>query len=214
MDVYIFISKNLGYIQYFILNLCRNIIEMTEEIEKILHQTEEQMKKAIGHLELEILKVRAGKASPQMLDGIMVEYYGAPTPISQVANISIVDARTITIQPWEKNMLAPIDRAILGANIGLTPQNDGVMIKLYLPPLTEERRREFVKKVMSEGEHAKVAIRNIRRDHMEAIKKLQKDGMSEDLAKDAEGKIQAMTDKKITETDYHCSIKEKELMTV
>mgnify|MGYP000917415791 FL=1 len=187
---------------------------MTEEIEKILKQTDDQMKKAIAHLEIEILKVRAGKASPQMLDGIMVEYYGAPTPISQVANVSIVDARTITIQPWEKNMLAPIDRAILAANIGLTPQNDGVMIKLYLPPLTEERRREFVKKVMSEGEHAKVAIRNIRRDHMEAIKKLQKDGMSEDLAKDAEGKIQAMTDKKITETDYHCSIKEKELMTV
>ena len=187
---------------------------MTEEIEKILKQTDDQMKKAIAHLEIEILKVRAGKASPQMLDGIMVEYYGAPTPISQVANVSIVDARTITIQPWEKNMLAPIDRAILAANIGLTPQKDGVMIKLYLPPLTEERRREFVKKVMSEGEHAKVAIRNIRRDHMEAIKKLQKDGMSEDLAKDAEGKIQAMTDKKITETDYHCSIKEKELMTV
>ena len=187
---------------------------MTEEREKILKQTDDQMKKAIAHLEIEILKVRAGKASPQMLDGIMVEYYGAPTPISQVANVSIVDARTITIQPWEKNMLAPIDRAILAANIGLTPQNDGVMIKLYLPPLTEERRREFVKKVMSEGEHAKVAIRNIRRDHMEAIKKLQKDGMSEDLAKDAEGKIQAMTDKKITETDYHCSIKEKELMTV
>ncbi|MBK7691051.1 MAG: ribosome recycling factor [Bacteroidetes bacterium] len=187
---------------------------MTEEIEKILKQTDDQMKKAIAHLEIEILKVRAGKASPQMLDGIMVEYYGAPTPISQVANVSIVDARTITIQPWEKNMLAPIDRAILAANIGLTPQNDGVMIKLYLPPLTEERRREFVKKVMSEGEHAKVAIRNIRRDHMEAIKKLQKDGMSEDLAKDAEGKIQAMTDKKIVETDYHCSIKEKELMTV
>jgi ribosome recycling factor len=187
---------------------------MTAEIEKILNQTEEHMKKAIAHLEIEILKVRAGKASPQMLDGINTEYYGAPTPISQVANISIIDARSITIQPWEKNMLAPIERAIMAANIGITPQNDGVIIKLYLPPLTEERRKEFVKKVMAEGEHAKVAIRNIRRDNMEAIKKLQKDGMSEDLAKDAEARIQAMTDKKILETDHHCSVKEKELMTV
>lgn len=187
---------------------------MTAEIEKILNQTEEHMKKAIAHLEVEILKVRAGKASPQMLDGITTEYYGAPTPISQVANISIIDARSITIQPWEKNMLAPIERAIMAANIGITPQNDGVIIKLYLPPLTEERRKEFVKKVMAEGEHAKVAIRNIRRDNMEAIKKLQKDGMSEDLAKDAEARIQAMTDKKILETDHHCSVKEKELMTV
>ncbi len=149
-----------------------------------------------------------------MLDGIMVEYYGSPTPISQVSNITIVDARTITIQPWEKNMLAPIERAIMAANIGITPQNDGVLIKLYLPPLTEERRKEFVKKVMAEGEHAKVAIRNIRRDSIEAVRKLQKEGMSEDLAKDAENSIQQMTDKKISETEHHCSAKEKELMTV
>jgi ribosome recycling factor len=187
---------------------------MTAEIEKILSHTDDSMKKAISHLEAELLKVRAGKASPQMLDGILTEYYGAPTPISQVSNISIVDARTITIQPWEKNMLAPIERAIMAANIGITPQNDGVIIKLYLPPLTEERRKEFVKKVMAEGEHAKVAIRNIRRDSIEAVRKLQKDGMSEDLAKDAESRIQIMTDKKIVETDHHCAAKEKELMTV
>ncbi len=184
------------------------------DLEKILSHAEDHMKKAIAHLEAELLKVRAGKASPQMLDGITAEYYGAPTPLSQISNITIVDARTITVQPWEKNMLAPIERAIMAANIGLTPQNDGVIIKMYLPPLTEERRKEFVRKVMAEGEHAKVAIRNIRRDSMEAIKKLQKDGLSEDLAKDAEATIQQMTDKKISETDHHCSNKEKELMTV
>lgn len=187
---------------------------MTEDIEKILSYTADSMTKAISHLEAEILKIRAGKATPQMLDGIHVEYYGSPTPLAQVANVSVIDARTITVQPWEKNMLAPIERAIMAANIGITPQNDGVIIKLYLPPLTEERRKEFVKKVMAEGEHAKVAIRNIRRDNMEAVKKLQKDGMSEDMAKEAEIKIQAMTDKKIIETDNHCSNKEKELMTV
>lgn len=187
---------------------------MTEEIEKILSHTLDSMKKAILHLEAEVIKIRAGKATPQMLDGINVEYYGAPTPISQASNITVVDARTITVQPWEKNMLAPIERSIMAANIGINPQNDGVMIKLYLPPLTEERRKEFVKKVMAEGETAKIAIRNIRRDNMEAIKKLQKDGMSEDLAKDAESKIQAMTDKKIIEADQHCAAKEKELMTV
>lgn len=172
------------------------------------------MVKAINHLEDEILKVRAGKASPQMLDGLTVEYYGAPTPIAQVANISVVDARTITIQPWEKNMLAPIERSIMAGNIGITPQNDGVIIKLFLPPLTEERRKEFVKKVMAEGEHGKVAVRNIRRDAMEQVRKLQKDGLSEDLAKEAEGRIQVMTDKKIVEIDHHCAAKEKELLTV
>lgn len=187
---------------------------MTEDIEKIINQATDLMSKSINHLEAEILKIRAGKATPQMLDGIMVEYYGSPVPISQVANISIVDARTISIQPWEKNMLAPIERSIMAANIGITPQNDGVLIKLYLPPLTEERRKEFVKKVMNEGEFAKVSVRNIRRDKMEAIKKMQKDGMSEDLAKDAENRIQAMTDKKIAEIDHHCAVKEKELMTV
>ena len=183
-------------------------------LEEIMDHSADYMSKAIVHLEGEVLKIRAGKATPQMLDGLVVEYYGSPTPIAQVANITSVDARTLTIQPWEKNMLAPIERSIMAANIGVTPQNDGVMIKLFLPPLTEERRKEFVKKVMAEGEHAKVAVRNIRRDAMEGIKKLQKDGLSEDEAKVAEARVQAMTDKKMIEIDNHCAAKEKELMTV
>jgi ribosome recycling factor len=187
---------------------------MQEDLDKILDHTAEHMSKAISHLEVELLKVRAGKATPQMFDGLTVDYYGAPTPIAQVANISVVDARTLTIAPWEKNMVAPVERSIMAANLGVTPQNDGVIIKIFLPPLTEERRKEFVKKVMAEGEHAKVAIRNIRRDGMEGIKKLQKDGLSEDAAKEAEARIQVLTDKKIAEIDHHCQAKEKELMTV
>ncbi len=184
------------------------------DLESIVKATGENMAKAIQHLEAEILKIRAGRATPQMLDGLTVEYYGNPTPIAQAANIAVVDARTLTIQPWEKNMLGPIEKSILQGNIGITPQNDGVIIKLFLPPLTEDRRKEFVRKVMSEGEHAKIAIRNIRRDGMEAIKKLQKDGASEDECKGTETRIQGLTDKKIEEVDHHCAVKEKELMTV
>src|SRR4029077_7129481 len=128
------------------------------------------------HLEAELIKIRAGKANPQMLDGIVVDYYGSPMPINQVANIRIVDARTLSVQPWEKNMLQPIERAIIAANIGINPQNDGTNIRLFLPPLTEERRKELVKRCNGEGEHAKVSIRSIRRDAIEHIKKLQKDG--------------------------------------
>ena len=187
---------------------------MTEEINFILDSTKESMESSIAHLEKEFLNIRAGKASPQMLGGVFVDYYGSQTPLSQVANISVPDARTITVTPWEKSMLAPIERAIFEANLGMTPQNDGTLIRLYLPPLTEERRREFVKRVMAEGETAKIAIRNIRRDGMEDIKKLQKDGLSEDLAKESEARVQVITDKKITEVDVHCAAKEKELMTV
>lgn len=187
---------------------------MSEAKDTLLKQTGDNMNKAIAHFESEILKIRAGKASPQMLDGLTVEYYGAPTPLSQVANITAVDARTLTIQPWEKNMIGPIERSILQANLGVTPQNDGIIIKLFLPPLTEERRKEFVKKVMAEGEQAKIAVRNIRRDGMETVKKLQKDGLSEDEVKDLETRIQALTDKKIVEIDGHTATKEKELMTV
>lgn len=187
---------------------------MQEELEKIVANAQEHMAKGISHLEAELIKIRAGKASPQMLDGLVVEYYGSPTPISQVANINVIDARTLGITPWEKTMVAPIERSIMAANLGVTPQNDGVVIKLFMPPLTEERRREFVKRVMGEGEQAKVAIRNIRRDAMEQIKKLQKDGLSEDAAKEGENRVQGITDKKIIEVDHHCSLKEKELMTV
>jgi ribosome recycling factor len=187
---------------------------MQEEVDLIIDDATDSMKKAIQHLENELQKIRAGKVSPNMVDGIMIEYYGAPTPINQVANVTVQDARTLTIQPWEKNMLGLIDRAILGANIGVTPQNDGVQIRLFMPPLTEERRKELVKKASAEGEHAKVAIRNIRRDGIEQIKKLQKDGLSEDASKDAEAAIQDTTDKHIAFVEKHLSAKEKEMMTI
>lgn len=187
---------------------------MSDELMLILADTEDGMKKAINHLEAELVKIRAGKASPNMLDGINVEYYGAPTPIAQVANVNVLDTRTISIQPWEKNMLQAIERAIMQANIGITPQNDGNQIRLFMPPLTEERRKELFKKASGEGEQSKVAIRNIRRDAIEQVKKLQKDGLSEDAAKDAEAEIQELTDKFIILVDKHLAAKEKEMMTV
>ena len=187
---------------------------MPDTPDKIIAQTEDAMKKAINHLETELVKVRAGKANPTMLDGIVVDYYGNPTPINQIGNISVLDVRTLSIQPWEKNMLQPIEKAIMASNIGITPQNDGANIRLFLPPLTEERRRELVKRANGEGEHSKVAIRNIRRDNIESIKKLQKDGLSEDAGKDAEKEIQAITDKYIGLVDKHLAQKEKEIMSV
>ena len=159
---------------------------MTEDLNAVLEEAKASMKKAIEHFESELTKIRAGKATPTMLDGIVVDYYGTPTPIGQVGNISAMDARTLTIQPWEKNMLQPIERSIIAANIGINPQNDGNLIRLFLPPLTEERRKELVKRSNGEGEQAKIAVRNIRRDAIEQIKKLQKDGLSEDAAKDGE----------------------------
>ncbi|MBX3256979.1 MAG: ribosome recycling factor [Chitinophagaceae bacterium] len=187
---------------------------MSEDVSLIMDVSEDSMKKAISHLEAELTKIRAGRANPQMLDGLVVDYYGSPTPINQVGNISVVDARTLTIQPWEKNMLQPVERSIIAANIGVTPQNDGVIIRIFLPPLTEERRKELVKKVHSEGEHSKIAIRNIRRDAIEDIKKLQKNGLSEDAGKDAEKDIQLLTDKFIALVDKHLASKEKEIMAV
>lgn len=187
---------------------------MSEELSMILDDARESMQKGIAHLEAELVKIRAGKASPAMLDGINVDYYGAPTPINQVANVTILDARTVSIQPWEKNMLAPIERSIMAANIGITPQNDGNQIRLFMPPLTEERRKELFKKASAEGEQSKVAIRNIRRDAIEQVKKLQKDGLSEDEAKDAETSIQELTDKYIVLVDKHLAAKEKEMMSV
>lgn len=172
------------------------------------------MTKAIGHLEAELVKIRAGRANPNMFDGLTVDYYGNPTPLNQVGNISVMDARTLTIQPWEKNMLQPIERSIIAANLGVTPQNDGTIIRIFLPPLTEERRKEIVKRVQHEGEHSKVAIRNIRRDAIEHIKKLKKDGLSEDAAKDGEDEIQELTDKHISLVDKHLASKEKEIMSV
>jgi ribosome recycling factor len=187
---------------------------MAEDVASIITDTQDHMKKAINHLESELVKIRAGKANPQMLDGIVVDYYGSPMPISQVANISVMDARTLSIQPWEKNMLQPIERAIIAANIGINPQNDGALIRLFLPPLTEERRKELVKRCQGEGEHSKVAIRNIRRDAIEHIKRLQKNGLSEDAAKDAESDVQGVTDKFISAVETHLASKEKEIMSV
>ena len=185
-----------------------------DDIKSIQQHAEEHMKKAIDHLEIELIKIRAGKANPQMIDGITVDYYGSPMPLNQVSNVSVMDARTLSIQPWEKNMLQPIERAIIAANIGINPQNDGNIIRLFLPPLTEERRKELVKKCHGEGEHSKVAIRNIRRDAIEHIKKLQKNGLSEDATKDAEAIVQAITDKFIAAVDKHLASKEKEIMSV
>ena len=184
------------------------------DLGQIKKDTEVNMERAINHLETELTKIRAGKANPTMLDGIMVDYYGNATPINQVGNISVLDARTLTIQPWEKNMLQPIERSIIASNIGINPQNDGNIIRLFLPPLTEERRKELVKRSNVEGEHAKVSIRNIRRDAIEQIKKLQKDGLSEDVASDAEDEIQEMTNKYIGFIEKHLSAKEKEIMAV
>jgi len=149
-----------------------------------------------------------------MFDGLTVDYYGAPNGIAKVANISVADARTLTIQPWEKNMLQLIERSIIAANIGVTPQNDGSIIRIFLPPMTEERRKEIVKRVQNEGEQSKVAIRNIRRDAIEQVKKMQKNGLSEDIATDAEKEIQEMTNKFIALIEKHLAAKEKEIMSV
>ena len=172
------------------------------------------MGKAIHHLTIEMAKIRAGKANTAVLDGIKVDYYGNSTPLNQVAGLSTSDARTMVIQPWEKSMLQPIEKAIIIANLGLTPSNDGTVIRIHVPPLTEERRRELVKRTRNEGETAKVAVRNIRRDAKEAIKKLQKEGVPEDMVKEGGTRVQQVTDKQIARIDELLVVKEKEIMTV
>jgi ribosome recycling factor len=184
------------------------------EVDKIVEHCKSNMHKALEHLATEHVKIRAGKASADMLDGIMVEYYGMPTAISSVASISNLDARTLTISPFEKNMLGLIEKAIMQSNIGVTPSNDGILIKIFMPPLSEERRKEFVKKAHAEGEVAKIAIRNIRRDGIEHVKKAQKDGLSEDQSKSLETNVQQVTDKCIAQVDSICAAKEKDLLTV
>ena len=184
------------------------------EVKQIIDHMQDHMQKAINHLEAELVKIRAGKATPSMLDGIMVDYYGSMTPLNQVANINTPEARTIVIQPWEKAMIKPIEKGIIDATLGLTPANDGIMIRINVPPLSEERRRDLVKRAKAEGEHAKVGIRNLRRDANENIKKAQKAGLPEDLAKDAETKTQKITDDYIVKVDKHLEAKEKEIMTV
>ncbi|MFN4233697.1 MAG: ribosome recycling factor [Bacteroidia bacterium] len=187
---------------------------MNQEIQNILNEAKEKMNKAVVHLEAELIKVRAGKANPQMLDGIYIDYYGVNTPLNGVGTINTPDARTLVIQPWEKNMLQPIEKAILASNIGLTPQNDGTIIRINIPPLTEERRKDLVKQAKAHAEHAKVGVRNARKEANDDVKKLQKNGLPEDLAKDAENKIQQITDQFIAKIDEHLAKKEKEIMTV
>jgi ribosome recycling factor len=187
---------------------------MSVELQNVQTETESLMRKAINHLESELVKIRAGKANPTMLDGLMVDYYGSMMPISQVGNITVLDARTLSIQPWEKNMLQPIERSIIAGNIGINPQNDGINIRLFLPPLTEERRKELVKRCNVEGENGKISIRNIRRDAIEQVKKLQKEGVSEDITKDAEAILQDMTNRFISLIEKHLQAKEKEIMAV
>ncbi|MBL7929554.1 MAG: ribosome recycling factor [Bacteroidia bacterium] len=187
---------------------------MSDEVKKIMSHLEEHAQKAIVHLEHELAKVRAGKANPQILESIHVDYYGTSTPLFQVANVNTPDARTLVIQPWEKSMLQVIEKAIQAANLGFNPQNDGTIIRINIPPLTEERRKELVKKTKQEGEHAKVGIRNMRREALESIKKQQKAGLPEDVAKDAEHKVQHTIDEYIKKVDKHLEAKEKEIMTV
>ncbi|GAA4516677.1 ribosome recycling factor [Sphingobacterium thermophilum] len=187
---------------------------MNELISMELDDCKEKMTKAVAHTESELTKIRAGKATPSMLDGISVDYYGSSTPLSQVSNINTTDARTLVIQPWEKSMLSVIEKAIIDSNIGLNPQNDGMVIRLIVPPLTEERRRDLVKKAKEEAEKGRVAVRNIRKEANEAIKKLKSEGVSEDEIKSGEAEVQKLTDKFIAQVDQLAEAKEKDIMTI
>lgn len=187
---------------------------MTEEVTLILDIAQEKMAKACEHLNDALLGIRAGKASPNALKGVMIDYYGTMSPITQVASVTVPDAKTILIQPWEKNMIPVIEKAILVSNIGLTPSNNGEHIRLSIPALTEDRRRELVKQVKGEGETARVSIRNSRREAVEGFKTAQKDGMPEDMAKDGEAEAQKLTDRYNKVIDEALGEKEKEIMTV
>lgn len=183
-----------------------------EEINFILDSTRESMEKSINHLELAFSKIRAGKATPQMLDSVIIDYYGSPTPLHQASNINTPDAKTISVQPWDKSMLELMEKAILDSNLGFTPNNNGEMIIINVPPLTEERRFSLVKQLKSELENAKVSIRSSRKDSNDYLKKLE--GLSEDIIKDAESEIQRVTDEFSKKVDVLFSKKESEIMTV
>jgi ribosome recycling factor len=187
---------------------------MQEEVDFVLEHTEERMKAAIAHLEKELLHIRAGKAAPAMLDGVMVDYYGSMTPLSKIANVSTPDARTVAIQPWEKSIIPAIEKAILNANLGFNPSNNGEIIRINVPVLTEERRRILVKQASQEGEIAKVSIRTVRKEANESLKKLQKDGLSEDLEKDAESIVQRRTNDYGIKIENLVKAKEKDIMTI
>lgn len=187
---------------------------MSEEVQLYMDDAQDKMNKALGHLESELLKVRAGKASPTMLAGVMVDYYGSKVPITQVANINTQDARTLVIQPWEKKTIDALEKAVFAANLGLTPVNNGELIRISIPALTEERRQGLVKQVRHEGETAKVSIRNARREAIEEIKKLQKQGVPEDEIKKAEEDMQKTTDNFSKKVDEVLQKKEAEIMVV
>ena len=187
---------------------------MNANAQTVINTTKDQMEKAISHLESELTKVRTGRANPSMLDGIRVDYYGSMTPLSQVANVSSPEARTLMVQPWEKSMLDPIQKAIQAANLGFNPGNNGTAVIINVPALTEDRRKELVKKAKSEGENAKVSIRKARQEGNEAVKNITKPALTLDETKEAEAKIQEMTDGYITKVDKHLEQKEKEIMTV
>jgi ribosome recycling factor len=187
---------------------------MTEELTMIYDDFKVSNSKTISHFETELIKIRAGKASPAMLGGVMVDYYGSMTPLQQVANVNTSDARTILVQPWEKAMLNEIARGIINSNLGLNPQNNGEQLIITVPPLTEERRRELVKRAKVEAENAKVGVRNNRKDAIDMIKELKTDGLSEDLAKGAEDEVQKITNGAIKNIDELVEIKEKDIMTV
>ena len=185
-----------------------------EEIELILEDTRERMNKSIQFLISELKKIRAGKAMPNMLDGISVDYYGAPTPLIQVASITTPDTRTLFIKPWEKTIIQEIEKAIMNSDLGLSPQNDGENVFINIPPLTEERRILLAKQIKSEGEKGKISIRAVRKESNEFIKKLSSEGVSEDLIKDGEGEVQKITDMKINQIDEVVQNKEKEIKTI
>jgi len=187
---------------------------MTEELKPVFAELDEGMKKAIAHANVEFNKVRAGKAMPNMLDSVTVEYYGSQVPLSQVANINTPDARTIMVQPWEKSLMGEIEKAIIVANLGFNPQNDGEQVIISVPMLTEERRMQLVKQVKSEAEQAKIGLRSARKDANESIKKLKNDGLSEDMAKTAEAEVQKIIDAHSAKIDGMVADKEKEILTV
>ena len=187
---------------------------MQEEADFIVEECSEKMDISIAHLEKEMVHIRAGKASPAMLDGVLVDYYGSATPLSRVSNISTPDARTIAIQPWEKGLIPEIEKAIMAANLGLNPDNNGEIIRINVPVLTEERRKDLVKQVHKEGENAKVSIRQARKDANDSLKKLQKNGLSEDLEKDAEAKVQELTNDYSKKVDTLVQSKEQDIMTI
>lgn len=187
---------------------------MNELVQQHLSEAKEAMQKAVSHTEAELGKIRAGKAMPSMLDGIQVDYYGSMMPLSQVSNVNTPDPRSIVVQPWEKSMLQPIEKAIMEANLGFNPQNDGSLIRIPVPPLTEERRKDLVKKIRNEAEQGKIAVRNLRKDANEKIKKLTNEHVSEDEIKTGEDEVQKLTDQHIGNIDKLFEAKEKDIMTV